>query len=59
MTEAGPAAARRTSDPIGAAGTRGNVVEKRCNRHAGQRRTHRFISGIADPSESDTRKARK
>ena len=59
MTEAGPAAARGTSGPIGAAGARGDVVEKRCNHHTEQRRIHRFISEIADPNELGTPKARK
>ena len=59
MTEAGPAAARGTSGPIGAAGARGDTAEKRCNRHTGQKKIHRCISGIADPNESLTRKARK
>jgi len=59
MTEAGPAAARGTSGPIGTAGARGDVVEKRCNRHTGQKRIHRYISGIANSNESCTHKARK
>jgi hypothetical protein len=35
---------------MGAAGARGNTAEKRCNRHTGQKRIHRFISGIANPN---------
>jgi hypothetical protein len=50
MTKAGPAAARGTSGPIGAAGARGNTTEKRCIRHTGQKRIHRYISGIANPN---------
>ena len=59
MTEAGPAAARGTSGPIGTAGARGDVVEKRCNRRTEQGRIHRFISGIANPNELGAHKARK
>jgi hypothetical protein len=59
MTEAGPAAARVTNDPIGAAGARGDTTEKRYNRHTGQKSIHRYISGIANPNESGTRTARK
>jgi hypothetical protein len=59
MTEAGPAAVRDTSGPMGAAGARGNTTEKRCNRHTRQKRIHRYISGITNPNELGTQMARK